>query len=508
MGWFWSKESESDDNKEDGQECNTNTPYSNSTYLNNNINNNNINNNASTSQQSSEVPSFLGEKRKRPISQSQILFNNDNNILDSQNKIKKCESDIQRQTIINNQNQKLISELKKENEALKQENEKNKIILNNYNKKFEKIENEIEIKITEALNKINNEKEKNNNQVKNIINNAMKQYQIENDQKLNSLIKKIPEKMEKDLNKKVEELENLYYDKNKNDINEIHTGIKCDKCQMYPIIGIRYKCLLCQNYNLCEKCERQNCRTREHDHIFLKYIKNENQIKLNEKEEEENNNEKNNNINDKYNNNKYNNSKNEIKQYSYNYYVDNYLKKNNIREEDRDINNTNYFKETKIISNSYSYQCLTDDLYFSVLKGTKNEVRFNLLLKNNGKTAWPENNSFLVSDSSMSDINVRKTILTPLSPGKECSFSIYFDNLNNLKPGKYKTYLDFKVYNKNYGEKILITFEILELKINPLVANFRGEYSIDENTLSDEVIQKALESNNNDFSKTFQSLYQ
>ena len=49
-----------------------------------------------------------------------------------------------------------------------------------------------------------------------------------------------------------------------------HNGIKCNNCGMFPIIGIRYKCIECDNYNFCEKCEK----TRNHPHLFYKIRKN------------------------------------------------------------------------------------------------------------------------------------------------------------------------------------------------------------------------------------------
>ena len=41
---------------------------------------------------------------------------------------------------------------------------------------------------------------------------------------------------------------------NSNDI--IHKGIYCNEC-VNEIKGIRYKCCICQKYNLCEKCEKK-----------------------------------------------------------------------------------------------------------------------------------------------------------------------------------------------------------------------------------------------------------
>ena len=45
-------------------------------------------------------------------------------------------------------------------------------------------------------------------------------------------------------------------DKNKNDYNlsicdTVHHDIKCEQCLAEPIIGYRYKCSKCNDYNLC-----------------------------------------------------------------------------------------------------------------------------------------------------------------------------------------------------------------------------------------------------------------
>ena len=47
----------------------------------------------------------------------------------------------------------------------------------------------------------------------------------------------------------------------------IHQGIKCEKCQKSPIIGHRYKCPKCLNYNLCEECELLNSEVHFHPHL-------------------------------------------------------------------------------------------------------------------------------------------------------------------------------------------------------------------------------------------------
>ena len=523
-GYLWNQESESDSNEEPKK--NNDTPFNHNYNINFDNNKNKTNDNLP---KSSAINLFLGEKHKRPISQSEnIHLNNlNNNYLDNQSKMKRLNINPQSQQNIiqnnqQNQNENLISELLKENKKLKQENEKNQQIINNYNKKFETIEKEIEKKVSDALNKFNSEKDKNNKQIRSIIKDAMKQYQLDNEEKLNLIIKEIPEKMEKDIQKKTKELENLYYNKFKNEKQsnfEVHSGIKCQKCFITPIIGIRYKCSVCNNYNLCEKCEKENSESMYHPHIFLKYAKKEEQIMLNE-EDEENNNEKKNDII-----NKYNNKKKEIKKsniiFDFNEIGNNYKnKKEEIintdikekKEEDNNINNLKKIGEKKNDLNNYSYQCLNDKLSFSIIQGEK-ETKYNLYLKNNGSIPWPKNKTFLIADTSLSEKVIDDIYLDPLNPGDEYTVNLYYHDLELLKPGKYNTYLDFIIENKNIGEKILIILEVVEkkdtYKYDPKIAGFRNTFGgIDDKTMSDEVIKNALEKNNNDFQKAFQSLFQ
>ena len=46
----------------------------------------------------------------------------------------------------------------------------------------------------------------------------------------------------------------------------LHNGIKCERCQKLPIMGHRYKCPKCFNYNLCEECEQLNSEIEFHPH--------------------------------------------------------------------------------------------------------------------------------------------------------------------------------------------------------------------------------------------------
>ena len=101
---------------------------------------------------------------------------------------------------------------------------------------------------------------------------------IKNNQLISSYIEKI--------NTIEEEKKNFYLSKiipNKismTSCDTIHNKIKCDKCKKNPIIGIRYKCTICDNYNLCEKCEDDNQNEKFHDlnHDFIRIKKESNKI--------------------------------------------------------------------------------------------------------------------------------------------------------------------------------------------------------------------------------------
>ena len=50
----------------------------------------------------------------------------------------------------------------------------------------------------------------------------------------------------------------------------VHNKIGCNNCKLKPIIGFRYKCSKCRNFNLCEKCEEKNEIKEFHQHNFIK----------------------------------------------------------------------------------------------------------------------------------------------------------------------------------------------------------------------------------------------
>ena len=76
-------------------------------------------------------------------------------------------------------------------------------------------------------------------------------------------------------NKKIENksentIENTIENKieNKKENKVIHYRVKCDGCGAFPIVGCRFKCAVCDNFDYCEECEKK--LSEKHGHPLLK----------------------------------------------------------------------------------------------------------------------------------------------------------------------------------------------------------------------------------------------
>lgn len=50
----------------------------------------------------------------------------------------------------------------------------------------------------------------------------------------------------------------------------VHQGIICNNCNKNNIHGIRFKCFTCQEYNICEDCERYLSYVHDNSHFFIR----------------------------------------------------------------------------------------------------------------------------------------------------------------------------------------------------------------------------------------------
>lgn len=181
----------------------------------------------------------------------------------------------------------------------------------------------------------------------------------------------------------------------------IHYGIKCYECQVFPITGIRYKCIKCDSYNLCEKCEEKF--GQDHGHPLLK-IRNIAQSEM---------------YNEKYNK-----------------------------------------KETKLknpIIKKPTFVCLNSTLNFKTINNN-NFINIPIKLFNNGRINWPMP-CYFTCQENLSEIKGEKVKITKCSgePGKAADFTIKIDLSKITKDGEYKSIWSLENENgESFGPKVKI----------------------------------------------------
>ena len=185
----------------------------------------------------------------------------------------------------------------------------------------------------------------------------------------------------------------------------IHFGIKCDECQTFPITGIRYKCIQCDSYNLCEKCEEKF--GKNHGHVLLK-LRNINQIDM-------------------------------------------YQQKHNAQD--------NKLK-APIVKNLPTFK-LNSSLTFRTLNNN-NCIRIPVKLLNSGRINWPSPCFFTCRDESEIKGERHKINESEVLPGKLINFNLKLDLSKINKTGNYTSVYCLQDENGvQFGPKI--TFNINDI---------------------------------------------
>ena len=217
--------------------------------------------------QKNAISEQLEETKK--LNESMSIINNSIFNINNKNENEDKEKDIQ------------LNNLKEENKMLKiqLEEERSKIKIFNttqeeyYNNKINQSVIAIQKK-DEEINEIKNSYE-------NKLNNIREECSQEVKQKLS---KKYIEKLQPVQESKINiQKTNDNYELNTSrsimsrisQCSTIHTDIKCNNCGACPIVGYRYKCLECPNYNLCNECEK----IVSHEHNFIRYVNQESEEK-------------------------------------------------------------------------------------------------------------------------------------------------------------------------------------------------------------------------------------
>ena len=219
------------------------------------------------------------EKLKNVKKTEKEITNKNNKINELEQKLKENTENIKSKDEKIEEYEKKIKNYENEIITYKSELEKSKLDIMNLKKNFEGNEKEkyyeefldkkYKEKTQEELNKINevlNKKiEEEKQKIKTIYEKKYKEKEDEIKEELNQLSQMV---MKSNANLNLSKIEESF-------CNFEHKGIQCEKCFQEPIIGIRYKCLECENYNLCQKCEEENSIESFHDkdHNFIKIRK-------------------------------------------------------------------------------------------------------------------------------------------------------------------------------------------------------------------------------------------
>ena len=249
------------------------------------------------------------------------------------------------------------------------------------------------------------------------------------------------------LEKKIDYIYKMLTKEEKFNNKTIHIGIMCNKCGINPIIGYRYKCSICKDYELCDDCAKKNFLTNEHPHHFI-IIANEESKK---KEREKNDN------------------------IVYNY----------------ELFDKNPEKFTK--------QIFEED--------NQEDIIFEFDILNIGNADFPaDGKTKLIVDKNNSEINLSDIEIEPIEGIKQGNKSkiIVIIPKENIKLGKEKITLLLNIEGQNIGDPIILNL-IVKSKI---IEDFRAEYNLTEEEYNDEKILDALQKNQFNAEKAFASLFE
>ena len=482
------------------------------------------------------------------------IQNIENEKIELNEKLKNNEKENENEEIIENRIKTIEEEKNKEINELQMKIKQLNQIINKMNENNNNKMKNLESEKNYLENNINKEFEKGNgtitNQIKYNIQTEISKFQNDLFLKIKNLNSKFLEEQKQNLIKTIEnshkrikedEEENEEINnKNLKSINNqnqqpklIHEGFKCNLCNKTPIIGLRYKCNFCYDFNLCENCYNDilhNKKSHYNNNNSHKFIKIDKIIK------------KSNNANQRGSSApKQVSSKTEIFKKNYiddtpkdDYTLFTNLSNHNspknsifINEEESKIffdemskpfqkdeqiprsnnnENNNNENENEIDDDLiYSYKAEKYMIEKKIKPGvSKTSILINII--NDGENQYKKGITKFVSDNN-SRLNCNPYIIPPLKKNEKTSCLIVFEGLNELVANDYLIFLNFIVGNKIFGQQITIKLKIESDELREKITLFRKQYQLSARDFSDEVIMKSLKQHNFKFEETFDSLF-
>jgi len=470
-------------------------------------------------------------------------------------KLKNNENDNQNDDIIENKIKTIEEEKNLEINELKKQIEKLNQIINTMNENNNNKMKNLEFEKKNLENNINKEFEKGietiTNKLKFNIQTEISKFQNDLFLKTKDLNSKFFEEQKQNLFKKIEESHNRIKEeqeendqiKNKNlqSIKQnqqpklIHEGYKCNLCNKTPIIGLRYKCTFCYDFNLCENCYNDILQNKKshynNNHKFIKIdkiieksnksnqrvssvpksVSNKTEMfKMNYANINEYPKDDYSLFNNLSNNNSPQNSLFIDDESSKSYFIE--LSKPFQKNEPtpRMNKNINYNMENENeIDDGLSYSYKTQDNKYFIEKNIKpgiHKTSIVFIIINDGENKYKKDITKFICNSE-SNLNCKPVTVPPLNTNQNAYCIFVFDGLNELNPGEYLIYLDFMVGKKKFGKQITIKL-IIELNEKyEKLREFRKKYDLSEKDFTEQKLLKQLEKYNFDYEITFDSLF-
>ena len=229
----------------------------------------------------------------------------------------------------------------------------------------------------------------------------------------------------------------------------IHENSKCSQCGKSPIEGIRYYCLNCLSYDLCEKCEKKYGEKHGHEMLMLR-------------------------------------RPNDLKKY----------KKNILKLTGaQNLNKIEEKEEPKIDITKCFSKCFNLKKIYTT-RNNNNFIPIEIIIKNTGDENWPSPCFFTCEDESEVKGERVKLVKCTGKSGEENSLKIKI-LLNNIKKtGTYKSIWVLKNENgEEFGEKVIfIIKDIFEKDLNlkknerknKITKDFRDDLDINVNEIKQE----------------------
>lgn len=261
-------------------------------------------------------------------------------------------------------------------------------------------------------------------------------------------------------------------------LNE-HSRITCDGCQMYPLIGNRYKCSVCYDYDLCESCEHK--MGDSHGHCFIKIRHPDAAPKkilccVDEKFENQH-------INEKL------------------------LQQNDYCE--KLVDNFKFNDLWKVFDKTdkkQEFSFVIEDPNQEIVFNSGDEHQLGLKITNNGECAWPKTIKLSCNETKNVEVLFDENI-KDLAPGESTIIKLY---LRCSIPGKFvPQFLLTEANEKSQVGSFGLALNVLPKKqnedVNVLLNRMREEFGLE--TVSDEDILDSLEKCNGDMYQAFYNLF-